>query len=682
MPQKSLAAESRLGSGNMESSPKLEGNSNIEKETKQIASAMHHLPKSGRQNKCLSAAANTSVFTKKRFLQSQAGVVQHPYQSSHPVHSRLDLNIASRDNLSSFTQRVMSAKLLRLKQLQNQLSEAHLQLNELCTENRLLRALQKRQDLALVRYEGTQAQLPQLVRSHQEEVRILRTKYKNLKHQCRSVTNTLKEREGELQNLKEQHAHLLKLSKDRNLGDREALTKQVNELKLTVENQSNTIQVLNRKVLLESKNLKFQLHQEMQRHRTTQSELQQTLARLDQLQSQLDQFRERSSLPPSIDRFGKTPSLSRLVGGQKSSRATLVEMKSPQNSRFKKVTKNSVTQGSVNNTDPSSMQLDSSPTTNSEKTNEFSTSLESSPEHTTNEIIARERALPLQMSTNPYQFHRSIVEKGKTDLNIHFDSLIDSKITDGNYSNGSLCDDVLEKEYENAVAMLSELSTTHKSNFVEDVSTLLPSLDLTSAKHVAALANATFALKGDPQFVSNTKSKQDHRSSSSYKKDLQQGEGAFVSNKKSQQTAVNEEMKHLKTRRVSDFQQESDLRSSSQDKARNLEMLKSKSKSTDNLMTDVEPPIQRQLSETDDKLAKTRQNNDEEVESSRKEALLKALKAIDDSSNQENGSDDSDSDIVKISASTVIPQRMFSSLNSPGVGVADKFVSRRSKPFK
>lgn len=57
------------------------------------------------------------------------------------------------------------------------------------------------------------------------------------------MSSTLKEREGELQNLKEQHAHLLKLSKDRNLGDREALTKQVNELKQIVENQSNTIQV-------------------------------------------------------------------------------------------------------------------------------------------------------------------------------------------------------------------------------------------------------------------------------------------------------------------------------------------------------------------------------------------------------------------------------------------------------
>lgn len=57
------------------------------------------------------------------------------------------------------------------------------------------------------------------------------------------MTNTLKDKEAELQNLKEQHAHLLKLSKDRSLPERETLTKHVNELQKTVDNQSNTIQV-------------------------------------------------------------------------------------------------------------------------------------------------------------------------------------------------------------------------------------------------------------------------------------------------------------------------------------------------------------------------------------------------------------------------------------------------------
>jgi hypothetical protein len=53
-----------------------------------------------------------------------------------------------------------------------------LSLQELFTENRLLKTLQKRQDLALSKYEGTNAALPQLIHSHNEEVRVLRANVK------------------------------------------------------------------------------------------------------------------------------------------------------------------------------------------------------------------------------------------------------------------------------------------------------------------------------------------------------------------------------------------------------------------------------------------------------------------------------------------------------------------------
>lgn len=74
------------------------------------------------------------------------------------------MHAASKSNLSEFTQRIMSAKLLRVKQLQNQLTESQIQLNELINENRILRNLQKRQEGALKKYEGNHAELPQLIR--------------------------------------------------------------------------------------------------------------------------------------------------------------------------------------------------------------------------------------------------------------------------------------------------------------------------------------------------------------------------------------------------------------------------------------------------------------------------------------------------------------------------------------
>ncbi|KOC70535.1 Lebercilin [Habropoda laboriosa] len=78
---------------------------------------------------------------------------------------------------NSIEQRVLSAKMLRIKELQNQLADAHYRLNEIANENKLLKALQKRQDSALKRYEGTNAELPRIINSHHEELRVLQVKY-------------------------------------------------------------------------------------------------------------------------------------------------------------------------------------------------------------------------------------------------------------------------------------------------------------------------------------------------------------------------------------------------------------------------------------------------------------------------------------------------------------------------
>lgn len=58
--------------------------------------------------------------------------------------------------------------------------------------------MQKRQDSALRRYEGANAELPKLINSHHEELRVLQTKYKKLKELHKDTCILLKERENEL----------------------------------------------------------------------------------------------------------------------------------------------------------------------------------------------------------------------------------------------------------------------------------------------------------------------------------------------------------------------------------------------------------------------------------------------------------------------------------------------------
>ncbi|XP_076685969.1 uncharacterized protein LOC143377977 [Andrena cerasifolii] len=212
-----------------------------------------------------------------------------PYQSSvrqQPPSEHLKLK------RNSVEQRVLSARMLRVKELQNQLADAHYQLNELANENRLLKALQKRQDSALKRYEGTNAELPRIINSHHEELRVLQIKYKKLKILHKETCDLLKEKENELQQLQFQNKHLLQLSKDRNLGEREKLQLQVSDLNHRVEQQQNTIQSLHRKLTLESKSLKHQLHVEISKRKETQKNLEEAIEKLRSVEHLLDN-RER-----------------------------------------------------------------------------------------------------------------------------------------------------------------------------------------------------------------------------------------------------------------------------------------------------------------------------------------------------------------------------------------------------
>ncbi|KAK9305425.1 hypothetical protein QLX08_003552 [Tetragonisca angustula] len=270
-----------------------------------------NLGRSSEETKINSSHKNITYFSsKKKNLHPLLG---RPYQSN----VRQCPSEQSKLNKSSIEQRVLSAKMLRIKELQNQLADAHYRLNELANENKLLKALQKRQDSALKRYEGTNAELPRIINLHHEELRVLQSKYKKLKTLQKETCDLLKEKENELQHLQSQNKHLLQLSKDRNLGEREKLQLEVSDLNHRIQQQQNTIQTLHKKLTLETKSLKQQLHLEISKRKETQKHLDETEEKLKTLENLLDN-RERRLLysgqllfPDKNRRFG-TQSLTNL----------------------------------------------------------------------------------------------------------------------------------------------------------------------------------------------------------------------------------------------------------------------------------------------------------------------------------------------------------------------------------
>ncbi|XP_028037244.1 lebercilin-like protein [Bombyx mandarina] len=212
-------------------------------------------------------------------------------------------SIASKDRY--VTQRVLSAKTHRVKQLQNQLADAHYHLQELSNENRVLRAMQKKQEIALQRYENSNAELPQVLNSHNEEIRIQQSKYKQLKQQYRDLTQRMKEKDMQLQQLRDEHQHLVDLSKDRNLLEREKLQAQVTELSAKVQQQNETISMLQRRIALEAKNFKHQLQQEMNKHKDTRHDLDLAIVNADKLSSIIEM--KEKMLSTAASRGVKSP---------------------------------------------------------------------------------------------------------------------------------------------------------------------------------------------------------------------------------------------------------------------------------------------------------------------------------------------------------------------------------------
>ncbi|XP_055626585.1 lebercilin isoform X2 [Toxorhynchites rutilus septentrionalis] len=195
---------------------------------------------------------------------------------------------------SDVRHRVMSARMLRFKQLQNQLEVAHHQIAELTKDNRLLRALQKRQDSALSKYENSNAELPKLLHSHAEEIRTYQTKCRNLQNQHKEVLNKLKQKDAHILTITDQNKHLIQLNKDKHLEERERLAERVRDLETRLIEKDNDAKLLARRLQLESKNFRGQLQQEILKQREISQKLERAHHEIQRLNSVIEIYEKRT----------------------------------------------------------------------------------------------------------------------------------------------------------------------------------------------------------------------------------------------------------------------------------------------------------------------------------------------------------------------------------------------------
>ncbi|KFO79034.1 Lebercilin, partial [Cuculus canorus] len=183
------------------------------------------------------------------------------------------------------TKRVLSARLLKINELRNELTELHIKLDELQKENRALKRLQHRQEKALNKFEDTENEISQLLARHNNEVRILRERLRKSQERERATERRLKDSEDELYRTKTVLQKLKKLSADKHLAERDDLAKKLAYAENRLEDSEKRIKDLEKNLELSGSSFQRELHSKKKKIYEAQEEnrvLQEELCQLNQ----------------------------------------------------------------------------------------------------------------------------------------------------------------------------------------------------------------------------------------------------------------------------------------------------------------------------------------------------------------------------------------------------------------
>ncbi|KAM6185163.1 lebercilin [Rhynchocyon petersi] len=183
------------------------------------------------------------------------------------------------------TKRVLSARLLRINELQNEVTELQVKLAELLKENKALKRLQYRQEKALNKFEDTENEISQLILRHNNEITALKDRLRKSQEKERATEKRVKDTESELFKTKFSLKKLKKISEARHLPERDDLAKKLVSAELKLEDTERRIKELSKNLELCTNSFQRQLLAERKRAYEAQDEnkvLQKELQRLSQ----------------------------------------------------------------------------------------------------------------------------------------------------------------------------------------------------------------------------------------------------------------------------------------------------------------------------------------------------------------------------------------------------------------
>ncbi|XP_036173457.1 lebercilin isoform X1 [Myotis myotis] len=200
-----------------------------------------------------------------------------------------------RKDIDLVTKRVLSARLLKISELQNEVTELHIKLAEQLKENKALKRLQYRQEKALNKFEDTENEISQLITRHNNEITALKERLRKSQEKERATEKKVKDAEGELFKTKFSLKKLKMISEARHLPERDDLAKKLVAAELKLDDTERKIKELSKNLELSSNSFQRQLLAEKKRaydahdeNKVLQKELQQLHHKLKEKERELD----------------------------------------------------------------------------------------------------------------------------------------------------------------------------------------------------------------------------------------------------------------------------------------------------------------------------------------------------------------------------------------------------------
>ncbi|XP_008060599.1 lebercilin [Carlito syrichta] len=193
------------------------------------------------------------------------------------------------------TKRVLSARLLKINELQNEVSELQVKLAELLKENKSLKRLQYRQEKALSKFEDAENEISQLILRHNNEITTLKERLRKSQEKERATEKRVKDTEGELFKTKFSLQKLKKICEARHLPERDDLAKKLVSTELKLDDTERRIKELSKNLELSTNSFQRQLLAERRKayeahdeNKVLQEELQQLHHKLKEKERELD----------------------------------------------------------------------------------------------------------------------------------------------------------------------------------------------------------------------------------------------------------------------------------------------------------------------------------------------------------------------------------------------------------